>query len=84
MLLATVDFLGGEQKLAGQKVMCLKERGRVGCQNACITHFSRFTLKFTNTVRLQLMLSLKKLDKIVIAPYSFHQDARLQHVRHQR
>lgn len=53
--------------------------GRMWHQNACTTRFSRLTLKFTNTMRLQPMLSLKKrLEKIVIASHIFHQDARLQ------
>jgi len=78
VLLAIADFLGGEQKPARQKGKCLTGMGRVWRQNACITHFSRLTLKFTNTMRLQLMLSLKKSEKNMIASHTFHQDARLQ------
>lgn len=61
MILATADFLGGEQKQTRQKCMCLKGMTRVWYQNVCITNFSRLTLKFTNSFKVLTHAESKKV-----------------------
>lgn len=79
MILATAEFLGGEQKRTRQKCMCLKGMSRVWYQNVCITNFSRLTLKFKNSFKVFWhMQSLKKLEKIGVLSHILHRNARLQ------
>lgn len=57
--LTITDYLDRGKKLDRGKDFCLKRMGRVWCQHAIITHFSRLTLKFTKTTWLQPIMSRK-------------------------